>query len=69
MNVDNFHVEFIVAMPNPTDEARYKIAEFIAERLSVSLMLKELRVNNIKVGGYEFDLEARRKRNRRSSFQ
>jgi hypothetical protein len=52
-----------------TDWSQYRLSCYLADQLSISIMLKDLNVNHIKIGGYTFDLEARRKRNRRSSFQ
>jgi len=61
-----FKVEFIVKMKVGSGNlTRHFIADYIAERLAMSLMLEELHVNQITVSGYPFDLTLKRRRDRR----
>lgn len=55
-----FEVKFKVSLPVSERGNRLGQCVYIAEKLSMSLMLRELKVDNIKVDNHSFNLELRR---------
>ncbi len=58
-------VRFYVRIGNVGELTNYKICDLVAEKLAMSIMLRELRVNQCHIEGIQFDLDYRRNRDRR----
>ena len=62
---EQFAVNFVVVISGAGEAPRHALEDYIAHKLSISLMLQELKVDIVKIGSKEISLKRIRQRDMR----